>query len=62
VHTVAGGARTLRLPRPVEVVYDLFEKQVVAQDTDRVQVTLAPRSTALYYTGEQALIDAWDDT
>jgi len=61
VHTVSGGARTLRLPRPVEVVYDLFEKQVVAQGTDRFQVTLGPRSTVLYYAGEQALIDTIDD-
>ena len=53
---MSGGARTLTLPRSVEVVYDLYEKQIVAQDTDRFQVTLAPRSTVLYYTGAHALI------
>jgi hypothetical protein len=60
VHTVAGGARTFKLPRKVETVYDLYEKQIVAQDTDRIQVSLAPRSTTLYYTGDRALIAALD--
>ena len=60
VHTVAGGARTFALPRQVEIVYDLYERQVIAQDTDRVQITLAPRSTALYYTGERALVAKLD--
>jgi hypothetical protein len=56
VHTVAGGERSFKLPRRVQVVYELFEKRVVAQDTDRFEATLAPRSTALYYTGDRALI------
>jgi hypothetical protein len=55
---VAGGVRTFQLPRQVEVVYDLYEEQVVAQRTDRVEVTLAPRSTVLYYTGDRALLAA----
>jgi hypothetical protein len=61
VHTVAGGPRTLTLPHPAEVVYELYEKRVVAQDTDRFQVTLAPRSTALYLTGDRALIETLED-
>jgi hypothetical protein len=56
VHTVAGGERTFALPGQVEVVYDLYERREVAQQVDRFQVTLAPRSTALYYTGVRTLI------
>jgi hypothetical protein len=56
VHTAAGGERTFCLPKPVEVVYDLFEQQVVARETDRFQVTLLPASTVLYYTGEVGLL------
>ena len=51
VHSVSGGDRTFRLPREVEVVYDLFERRVVAQDADQFRVLLRPASTALYYTG-----------
>jgi hypothetical protein len=52
VHTVSGGKRTFRLPREVSVVYDLFEKDVVAQETDTFEVELKPASTSLYYTGK----------
>jgi hypothetical protein len=52
VHTVAGGARTFRLPKPVEVVYNLFDESVVARETTQFQVILPPVSTALYFTGE----------
>ncbi len=58
VHTAAGGQRTFCLPHPAEVVYDLFEKKPVAQATNTFQVTLPPASTALYYTGEAALLEA----
>ena len=53
-HTVAGGARTFRLPHKVEVVYDLFHKKVLARDADVFADTLAPASTALYFTGKAA--------
>ena len=54
-HTVSGGERVFSLPAKVEVVYDLFEGKRVAANTDRFEVTLAPRSTALYYAGEAEL-------
>ena len=54
VHTAAGGDRAFRLPRPVEEVYDLFERRTVARDTSEFRVTLPPASTALYYTGDTA--------
>ena len=51
-HTVSGGPRTFALPRPVEVVYDLFERKTIAENTSEIEVTLEPRSTVLYYTGD----------
>jgi len=58
VHTVSGGDRIFRLPRKVQVVYDLFEKRVIAHNTDNFQVTLSPVSTVLYYTGNKKLLSA----
>jgi len=55
-HTVAGGARCFKLPRRVEVVYDLFNDRILAHDATQFDVELPPMSTALYYTGEAALI------
>jgi len=60
VHTAAGGKRTFALPKRVEVVYDLFGRQVVAQDATQLQATLPPRSTTLYYTGPRALLSRLD--
>lgn len=52
VHTVSGGERTFDLPGIVEVVFDLFEHRWIAHHTHRFTVTLPPRSTTLYYTGD----------
>ena len=52
VHTVSGGERLFRLPRKAEVIYELFTAQLIAREADAFRVTLAPASTALYYTGE----------
>ena len=57
-HTVSGGPRTFALPHPVEVVYDLFERRTVAENTSQISVTLRPRSTALYYTGDAKTLAA----
>ena len=54
VHTAAGGERTLALPEKVEMVYDLFSRAPVAEDTAQFQVTLPPASTALYFTGKRS--------
>ncbi len=51
VHTVSGGPRTFKLPRPVELVYDLFAGRAVAVNVSAFEVDLPPASTALYYTG-----------
>jgi len=59
VHTLAGGARTFSLPEPVEVVYDLFSRQVIARDSECFSVTLAPKSTMLYYAGAAEILEAW---
>jgi hypothetical protein len=58
-HTVSGGQRIFALPERAERVYDLFGDREVARDADRFQVTLEPASTALYYTGEAALLEDW---
>ena len=56
VHTVSGGERIFTLPETVEVVYDLFENKMIAQNVDQFQVALTPSSTNLFYTGEERLI------
>ena len=58
VHTVGGGERTFKLPGNAEVVYDLFERRMLARDVDRFDVSLAPAATALYYTGQADLLEA----
>jgi len=56
VHTLSGGERTLRLPRRVEVVHDLFENRTVAEGVDSFTAELPPRSTSLFYTGDAELV------
>lgn len=56
LHTLAGGPRALALPQPVEVIYDLFAEKTVARDTQHFDVTLPPKSTALYFCGEQSIL------
>ena len=38
------------------MVYDLFECQVVAENTEEFVVELPKRSTTLWYTGPRALL------
>jgi hypothetical protein len=52
VHTVAGGRRTFRLPRRVDVVRDLFTGKIIAKKAASFTVTLAPASSELYYAGD----------
>ena len=59
VHTVSGGSRTFRLPSRAEVVYDLYEKKVVGRETDRFTVVLPPASSALFFTGKDAVLAGW---
>lgn len=56
VHTVSGGGRVFKLPRRAEIVYDLFENRAVVRNADQFEVTLAPKSSALYYTGASGLL------
>jgi hypothetical protein len=53
VHTLSGGSRVFKLKECVEVVHDLYEDQIVNQNTDQFEVTLQPSSTVLYYTGRK---------
>jgi hypothetical protein len=42
----------------VEVVYDLYQERLLAQDADCFRVTLPPASSALYFTGRRELIQS----
>ncbi len=56
VHSVSGGKRTFKLSREVEVVYDLYNKQVIARSVSQFEVELKPASTSLYFTGKANLL------
>jgi len=56
IHTVSGGERTYKLPYKVEQVYDLFNNNSIARDTDSFKVTLSPKSSELYYTGDRSTL------
>ncbi|OGD22818.1 MAG: hypothetical protein A2W03_03530 [Candidatus Aminicenantes bacterium RBG_16_63_16] len=58
VHTAAGGRRVFRLPAAVEVVHDLFEDKRVAAEAAEFEVSLAPASTSLFFTGDGAAMTA----
>ena len=45
------------LPHQVEVVYDLYDEQILARNVTAFNVELSPASTTLYYTGKEKLID-----
>lgn len=51
VHTLAGGARTIRLPRRAGTVVDVFTGRAIARDAAEIEVVLEPRSTALFSVG-----------
>jgi len=57
-HTVSGGARTFALPQSVEVVYDLYNRQLLGENTATFSTQLPPASTALFYTGPAANLQA----
>ncbi len=56
VHTAMGGAREFALPHKVEAVYDLYNGKLVAENTDRFEVTLPARSTHLWFCGDKSLL------
>ncbi len=58
VHTTGGGPRTFKLPKRVEVVYDLFDMREVARDVNEFRVTLKPASSQLWFTGTAQQLDA----
>ena len=59
-HTVKGGPRTFKLPQPAEVVYDLYQRKLLGQNTAEFCTQLPPASTALFYTGPAAALRALD--
>jgi hypothetical protein len=52
VHTIAGGKRTIILPKEVEEVFDLFEGKSISRNTNKFEVSISPASTNLYFTGD----------
>jgi hypothetical protein len=48
IHTLAGGERTIRLPRRAPGIADLVAGQVIARDVAEFRAVLEPRSTSLY--------------
>ncbi|MFC1539367.1 hypothetical protein ACFL6H_08080 [Candidatus Latescibacterota bacterium] len=61
VHTVSGGKRIFKLPEKVREVYDLYNNKSVATNTDRFDITLSPKSTSLYYTGDAKLLAEYNN-
>ena len=59
LHTAGGGERLIRLPKAVEVVYDLFDERVIANNTKEFLINLEPISTVLYYTGSIKLLEKY---
>jgi hypothetical protein len=57
VHTAGGGKRTFMLPKPVEVVHDLFEGITVARNTAKFAVTLPPASTSFFFVGDAKTLE-----
>ena len=57
VHTVSGGCRTFSLPRPVEVIYDLYHQNVLGRNAAQFEAQLPPASSALYYTGQASRLE-----
>jgi hypothetical protein len=49
--SVSVDPRTSKLPKPVEVFYDLFAEEVLATNAGKFSIELRPASTALYFTG-----------
>jgi hypothetical protein len=54
VHSVSGGERIFKLPETVEVIYDLFNEQVLATNASQFTVHIPPSSTQLYFTGKRS--------
>jgi hypothetical protein len=48
IHALAGGERTVRLPRRAPGIADLVAGKVIARDVAEFRVVLEPRSTSLY--------------
>lgn len=58
VHTISGGRRVFKLPKPAEVIYDLFNERELASRVDEFDVELPPASTALFFTGQKRRLES----
>lgn len=57
IHTASGGKRILKLPRDVDVIYDLFAEATLATGVNQFEVDLPSPSTAFYYYGKRNNLD-----
>jgi hypothetical protein len=55
IHTAAGGAQTMRLPRKSDV-YDAYSEQEIARDVSEFTDELPAYGTRLYFLGDMAQI------
>ena len=51
LHTALAGSKTIKLPSKAEVVFDVYEQQIIARNTLEFNVELPARYTGLYYFG-----------
>ena len=49
--------RTFKLPQRVELIYDLFKEETIAYNSDSFQIELEPISSALYYIGDNKILE-----
>jgi hypothetical protein len=59
IHTLKGGKRLIKLPYKTEIVYELFTKKLIAENTDEFTLSLDPVSTVLFYTGSSKKLKDW---
>jgi len=48
IHTLSGGRRWIKLPRPAAAIVDLWAKKIVARNASAFEVDLQPKSSVLY--------------
>jgi hypothetical protein len=62
VHWAFAGLMWGSTPQPdryVEIFYDLFNNQKIAENSDKIKNTLQPASTAVFYTGSKRLLASY---
>ena len=53
LHTPTAGTRTLTLPSKAEIIYDLYNEKILAENTDCLELEMPVNSTCLVYFGDK---------